>query len=165
LNGTVHVLILKGTDKKMDIKKLNTDGLTDFKDLIDIFKKVFDNDEPVANDDQLETLLSDPDFFVFVVISNSNVVGGLTMYVLHRYYGTKPVAYIYDVGISPGFQRQGLGNALIKVVCSFCKQHGFEDAYVEAESDDTDAVRFYRKTKYSSELNAIHFTYDLSDEH
>lgn len=147
----------------MEIKKLNSDSLAEFKSLIEIFKEVFENEEPIANDEQLGKLLLSPDFFVFVVVLNNKVVGGLTIYVLHRYFGTKPIAYIYDVGISPKFQGQGLGKALIAVVCNFCKQKDFEDAYVEAESDDIDAVSFYRKTKYNSELNAIHFTYNLSD--
>lgn len=146
----------------MEIKKLSSNSLTDFKSLIEIFKEVFENNEPIANDEQLEKLLSNPDFFVFVVMSNNKVVGGLTIYVLHRYYGTKPIAYIYDVGVSPDSQGKGLGKALIAEVCNFCKQNGFEDAYVEAESDDIDAVSFYRKTKFSSEMNAIHFTYDLT---
>lgn len=149
----------------MEIKKLNSDSLANFKSLIEIFKNVFENDEPIANDEQLGKLLTNPDFFAFVVLLNNEVVGGLTIYVLHRYFGTKPIAYIYDVGISPEVQGQGLGKALIAAVCNFCKQNDFEDAYVEAESDDIDAVSFYRKTKFSSELKAIHFTYDLSDKH
>jgi aminoglycoside 3-N-acetyltransferase I len=149
----------------MEIKKLNSNSLTNFKSLVKIFKEVFENDEPIADDEQLGKLLSNPDFFVFVVKSNNKVVGGLTIYVLHRYYGAKPIAYIYDVGVSPDFQGQGLGKALIAEVCNFCKQNDFEDAYVEAESDDIDAVEFYRKTNFSSEMNALHFTYDLSDEH
>lgn len=149
----------------MEIKKLNSDSLTDFKSLIEIFKEVFENDEPIANDEHLGKLLSNPDFFVFVVMTNSKVVGGLTIYVLHRYYGTKPIAYIYDVGVSHDYQGQGLGKALIATACNFCKKNDFEDAYVEAESDDIYAVNFYRKTKFSSELKAIHFTYDLSGKH
>lgn len=146
----------------IEIKKLDSACLAEFKSLIEIFKTVFENDEPVANDQQLEKLLSNPDFFVFVVLTDNEVVGGLTIYVLHRYYDTKPIAYIYDVGVRPDFQGKGLGKALIAEVCNFCNQNDFEDAYVEAESDDIDAVRFYRKTNFSSEMNAIHFTYNLS---
>lgn len=146
----------------MEIKKLHSDGLADFKSLIEIFKEVFENDEPIANDEQLGKLLTNSDFLVFVVLLNNEVVGGLTIYTLHRYYGTKPIAYIYDVGISPDFQGQGMGKALIAEVCNFCKKNNFEDAYVEAESDDIDAVSFYRKTKFTTEMNAIHFTYDLT---
>jgi aminoglycoside 3-N-acetyltransferase I len=111
----------------MEIIKLKTDSLREFKSLIEIFNVVFENDEPIADDKQLVKLLSNPDFFVFVVKSNSKVVGGLTIYVLHRYYGTKPIAYIYDMGVSPDYQRQGLGKALVAEVCNFCKQNNFED--------------------------------------
>jgi len=148
----------------MEIKKLNINSLADFKSLIEIFKEVFENDESIANNEQLKKLLSNPDFYVFVVMSNSKVVGGLTIYVLHRYYGTKPIAYIYDVGVSPNFQGKGLGKALIAEVCNFCKKNGFEDAYVEAESDDINAVEFYRKTEFSSEMKAVHFTYTFTNE-
>lgn len=147
----------------MEIQKLALDDLAHFKTLIEIFKDVFENDETIANDEQLKKLLSNPNFLVFVVTIDNKVIGGLTIYVLHRYYDTKPVAYIYDVGVNPNFQGQGLGKALIAEVCSYCKQNGFEDAYVEAESEDTDAVSFYRKTKFSSEINAVHFTYNFNE--
>ena len=88
----------------------------------------------------------------------------MTIYVLHRYHGTSPIAYIYDVGVTSAFQGRGLGKALIAEVCKYCKDHGFEDAYVEAESDDADAVNFYRGTRFSSEMNAIHFTYSFNNK-
>lgn len=148
----------------MKIKKLSAGDLADFRTLIGIFKEVFENNEPIASDEQLNKLLANPDFIVFVITVNDHVVGGLTLYVLHRYLSTKPVAYIYDVGVRPDYQHQGLGKALIAEVCSFCQQQGFEDAYVEAESEDTDAVHFYRKTKFSSEMHAVHFTYSFANE-
>jgi aminoglycoside 3-N-acetyltransferase I len=148
----------------MEIKKLNHNEVSDFRELVDIFKNVFENEEPISDNEHLAKLLLNPYFLVFVVKENQKVVGGLTMYILHRYYGTKPVAYIYDVGITPAFQGQGLGKSLIKEVCKYCKENGFEDAYVEAETDDIDAVHFYRKTEFSSEINAIHFTYTFDDE-
>jgi aminoglycoside 3-N-acetyltransferase I len=148
----------------MQIKKLEKSDISEFVQLIHIFKDVFENDEAVADDAQLEKLLSNPDFLVFVVTVNNEIIGGLTIYVLHKYYHSKPVAYIYDVGIAPTFQGKGYGKALIAEVCSFCRSNGFEDAYVEAESDDIDAVEFYRKTKFTYEMNATHFTYSFDND-
>jgi len=148
----------------MQIKKLEKSEISDFKALIEIFKEVFENDEKILESEQLGDLLSKPDFMVFVVTLDGNVIGGLTIYVLHRYYASKPLAYIYDVGISPMYQGKGFGKALMAEVCQFCKQNNFEDAYVEAESDDIDAVNFYRRTKFTTEMNATHFTYSFSHE-
>ena len=148
----------------MQIKKLEKSEISDFKALIEIFKEVFENDEIILESEQLGDLLSKPDFMVFVVTLDGNVIGGLTIYVLHRYYASKPLAYIYDVGISPMYQGKGFGKALMAEVCQFCKQNNFEDAYVEAESDDIDAVNFYRRTKFTTEMNATHFTYSFNHE-
>jgi len=148
----------------MEVKKLHRNGVSDFRDLVEIFKEVFENEEPISDNEHLGKLLSNPDFMVFVVRQNNKIVGGLTIYILYRYFGTKPVAYIYDVGIKPELQGQGLGKALIVEVCKYCKDNGFENAYVEAESDDIDAVNFYRKTKFNSEMNAIHFTFTFDHE-
>lgn len=148
----------------MEIKKLNHNEVSDLRNLVEIFKNVFENEEQISDNEQLGKLLSNPDFLVFIIRKNNRVVGGLTIYILHRYYGTKPIAYIYDVGITPEFQGQGLGKTLIAEACKYCKDNGFEDAYVQAESDDIDAVSFYRRTKFSSEMNAIQFTYTFDSE-
>ena len=146
-----------------EIQKLNRNEVEDFRDLVKIFKDVFENEEQISEKMQLTKLLCNPDFMAFVVKQNNKIVGGLTIYILQRYYGAKPVAYIYDVGVSPDFQGKGLGRSLIAEVCKYCKDNGFEYAYVEAESDDVDAVNFYKKTKFSSEMNAIHFTYTFEN--
>jgi aminoglycoside 3-N-acetyltransferase I len=115
----------------------------------------------MVNRNHLSNLLSNPNFLVFVAINDGVVIGGLTVYVLHQYYSEKPLAYIYDVGVAPSFQGQGTGKSLILAVCTYCKEHGFEDAYVEAEFEDVNAVNFYRKTNFTEELQAIHFTYSF----
>lgn len=148
----------------MEIKKLEKNETSEFRNLIEIFKDVFENDRHTPDNNYLSRLLSNADFRVFIVKVENKVVGGLTIYILHSYYSIKPIAYIYDVGITPRFQGQGLGKALIAEVCNFCKANGFEEAYVEAESNDIDAVNFYRKTKISNEMNATHFTYKFDSE-
>lgn len=147
------------TQSSFEIQKLDSSEVSDFRNLVKIFKVVFENEEQISENNQLGKLLSNPDFMVFVAKQNNKVLGGLTIYVLHRYFGAKPVAYIYDIAVSPDFQGKGLGKALIAEVCKYCKENGCEDAYVEAESDGIEALNFYRKTKFSSEINAIQFTY------
>jgi aminoglycoside 3-N-acetyltransferase I len=145
----------------MDLKKLNSNEISDFRNLIEIFKEVFENADEVPNDQHLAKLLSNQDFVVFVVKIDNKVVGGLTLYVLQSYYNVKPMAYIYDVGIATNYQGRGLGKALIAKVCDFCNASGFEDAFVQAEDSDTDAVNFYRKTNPTNEMMTRHFTYSF----
>lgn len=147
----------------MEIKKLRPDDSDDFIDLIKIFKEAFEQEDELPDKEYLSNLLSYTHFLVFVVKTAQKVVGGLTVYILPQYYTTKPLAYIYDVAIAPGFQKKGLGKALIADVCKYCKQHGFDAAYVEAENEDKDAVNFYKRTAFSSEITARHFTYSFSD--
>lgn len=144
----------------VEIKKLNPQNTFEFAELIKIFGIVFETEDlKIPEPKYLENLLSNPDFFVIIVEFEGKVVGGLTVYVLHSYYSAKPVAYIYDVGVLPNHQRKGIGKSLIKYLTQFCKENDFENAYVEAEADDLQAVNFYRKTQFSSELQATHFTY------
>lgn len=144
----------------MVIKKLGSADIDDFLSLIHIYKIVFENTSAVLGRDHIQKLLNNPDFIVFVVKLDKEVIGGLTFHVLHSYFSA-PQAYIYDVGIKPDFQNKGYGKALMAEVCNYCERNGFAEAYVEAESDDIGAVEFYRRTNYTSEMKAIHFTYKL----
>jgi aminoglycoside 3-N-acetyltransferase I len=148
----------------MEIKKLEGNAISEFRELVEIFKDVFEREDQIPVNEHLSALLSNPDFIVFVALNDGKIVGGLTIYVLHSYYSPKPSAYIYDVGITPAFQRRGFGKALIAEVCKYCKQNNFNDLYVEAESEDFDAINFYSNTKFSNQLHAVHYTYVLSDE-
>lgn len=143
----------------MEIIKLEKDATEKFRQLLEVFREAFEHGLDLPMETQLRELLHKPDFIVFTVNVNERVVGGLTLYVLKGYYSTRPVAYIYDVAIAPEWQRKGFGKRLLAEVCSYCKENGFDQAYVEAEADDLDAVAFYRSTKYSTEMQATHFTY------
>lgn len=148
----------------MKIKKLDQLELSEFRSLIAIFNEVFENDKPIPENNYLSKLLSNPNFMVFVVMLNNEVVGGLTVYILQRYYSPQPSAFIYDVAISPNFQRRGLGKALIEHVSSFCKENGYYEAFVDAEFDDLDAVNFYKATPVSNVMSVVQFTYSFAYE-
>jgi aminoglycoside 3-N-acetyltransferase I len=92
------------------------------------------------------------------------VIGGLTVYLLHHYVSPQPIAYIYDVGVMPNYQSNGIGKKLIDYLSQYCREKGIREDYVEAETDDMQAVNFYRTTPISSELQATHFTYTFDNE-
>lgn len=147
---------------ELELKILSSQDTEDFTNLIKIFGDVFEmEDLRMLDSKYLESLLNKPDFLVLVGKQNNEVVGGLTVYILHRYYSIKPIAYIYDVGVMPCHQRQGIGQKLISDLIQYCQENGFEDAYVEAETDDLQAVGFYKKTQTTSMLQATHFTYSF----
>jgi aminoglycoside 3-N-acetyltransferase I len=145
----------------MEIRKLGIEETREFRSLVEIFKEVFELEIEIPSNEHLYALLQKQDFFVVAVFLDGKVIGGLSIYVLHRYYSEKPIAYMYDVGISPNYQGKGIGKKLMEETCKLCQSMGFEEAYVEAESEDINAVEFYRRTKYSSEMEARHFTYEL----
>ncbi|HOZ84694.1 MAG TPA: GNAT family N-acetyltransferase [Niabella sp.] len=146
----------------IEIKKLSPQDIDDFSELIRIFEEVFEMDNfKMPDEKHLQSLLSKPDFFTLVAKYDNKVLGGLTVYILHRYFSTKPIAYIYDIGVIADYQRKGIGKKLIAYLTNYCKENGFEDAYVDAETDDTQAVNFYRTTSFNNELQATQFTYSF----
>ncbi len=147
---------------ELELKILSSQDTNDFIERMKIFGNVFEmGDLKILDNTYLESLMNKPDLLVLIAKCNNEVIGGLTVYVLHRYYSTKPIAYIYDVGVKPDHQRKGIGKKLISHLIQYCKENDFEDAYVEAETDDIQAVNFYKTTQTTSILQATHFTYSF----
>lgn len=46
----------------------------------------------------------------------------------------------------------------------YCRINGYQEMFVQAEKIDDYAVAFYRSTKPSDELKAVHFSY-VTEEH
>jgi aminoglycoside 3-N-acetyltransferase I len=148
----------------MDVKiiKLTHTDIDPFTDLINVFKEVFEWSS-VPTKTHLQKILTNPTFFVFVAKADSKLVGGLTVHILNSYETEKPSAYIYDLAVLAEYQRQGIGKSLIMAVNDYCRQQGFGEVFVQAETDDEQAMNFYRTTDISSELQATHFTYSFGN--
>jgi aminoglycoside 3-N-acetyltransferase I len=69
---------------------------------------------------------------------------------------------VYDLAILPNYQRKGIGKKLMSTLNEYCEKNGFNEVFVQAETDDFQAVNFYRTTPISEELNATHFTYSFN---
>lgn len=142
------------------VKKLVPGESDYFFQLLELFKEVFEETRNIPPPSYLEKLLVNNDFLVFVALSENKILGGLTIYCLPQYFSEKPLAYIYDLAVLPAYQGNGIGQSLISSVIDYCGKNNFEAIYVEAEAEDIEAIRFYRKTALQEEKHAIHFTFD-----
>ncbi|REG81353.1 GNAT family N-acetyltransferase [Algoriphagus antarcticus] len=147
---------------KVEIAKLTPRDIKDFSDLIKVFLDAFEWEAfSLPTETYLQKLLSNKSFLVFVAKRDDKLVGGLTAHVLERYDTEKPSAYIYDIAVLTDHQRKGIGRLLIATLNDFCQKNGFNEVFVQAETEDIHTVNFYRKTPISSEIKATHFTYSF----
>jgi len=142
-------------------KQLESTELKYFIELIRLFETVFEmKNFKMPGENHLRNLLEKDRFFVFVALSDDEVVGGLTAYTLDQYYSTKPLVYIYDLAVKTELQRRGIGKMLIASITSHCKEMGMEEVFVQADVVDTYALDFYRSTGAIAE-EVVHFYYPL----
>jgi aminoglycoside 3-N-acetyltransferase I len=148
---------------EIEINIIQTNELEDLKTLISIFEEVFElEDFIMPNDLHLQKLLNKETFLALTAKTESRIIGGLTVFVLDQYYSARPLAYLYDLAVETESQRKGVGKKLIEFTVQYCKENGFEAVFVQAEQEDNHAVDFYRSTKFSSEIQAVQFEYDLT---
>ncbi|TAE25788.1 MAG: GNAT family N-acetyltransferase [Candidatus Kapaibacterium sp.] len=151
----------------MDIhlQYLTDADVPDFTALLAVFAEVFEWEHPtLPRAAHLQKVLGDSTFIALVAKVESVIIGGLTAHILNRYDTEKPSAYIYDIAILPAFQRQGIGTLLIQKLHDYCRENGFSEMFVQAETDDTQAVNFYQKTEITTQIQAVHFTYSFDKE-
>jgi len=127
--------------------------------LLDIYEEVFSmNDFTRPTPDYLERLMRDPAVVIFVALYEEMVVGGLTGYSLPSVYEESRLLYLYDLGVTPDWQRQGAGTALIRALLDHCALAGISEVFVQADLPDEHAIRFYTKNGGSRE-DVVHFSF------
>ncbi|MBK7425634.1 MAG: GNAT family N-acetyltransferase [Saprospiraceae bacterium] len=146
----------------VDTRILTSSYVKDFIQLLQIFDTEFEwNDFVIPPISRLEHLLGSNNFFVVAAKKGDIVVGGLTVFVLQHYSTINPIAYLYDLAVSKSHQREGIGKKLIEYTTEYCKNLGFEELFVQVHLSDTEAIEFYRATKFDDEQSVLHFTYQL----
>ncbi len=144
------------------ILKLQENNLELFMEFVVLLTEVFDEYHTVASKKHLTKLLAKPDFNAIVVIKDNTVVGGLTAYELERYYNDKSELYIYDIAVKPELHNQGIGKKLIEFLKNYSVKKGIEMIFVEAHSEDEQAVKFYESTFGKSE-KVDHFNFEVKN--
>jgi aminoglycoside 3-N-acetyltransferase I len=146
----------------VSISRLNTADIPAYVSILHIFEEVFEMEEfSVPADAYIRKLLSNKDFIILAARDeNGKVVGGLTAYVLPSYYEDAAEVYLYDLGVDPAAQRQGIGRQLLDGLKDLCRREGIAEFFVQAVEGDTEAMRFYNATG-GKPLRVIHYDYEL----
>ncbi|WP_375562657.1 GNAT family N-acetyltransferase [Bernardetia sp. OM2101] len=150
---------------KITYQKLTQQDLPLLKELIKIFEEVFEMEDFVLpNDNHLQSLLENERMVFFVAIleeeRNKKVIGGLRAYILPSVYYASSEVYLYDLGVNPNFQRQGIGTKLMENIKEYSKNLGYKELFVQADLEDNHAIDFYKKTGGKA-ADVIHFSYEL----
>lgn len=134
----------------------------EFQGLLEVFREVFDWEESEFPDSSyFSNLLENRHFLVLVAKAEGKIIGGLTAYVLPSYQIKKSSIFIYDLGVATSFQRQGIGKKLLDRLLDYAKNHQIQDVFIDTELEDNeDALAFYRKTGFDSQVKVVQYTYD-----
>lgn len=108
-----------------------------------VAEEVFD--EPVRPD-RLAAYLAEPSHIMLVAVSGGIVVGQCAA-VVHRHPDKVTELYIDEVGVSPDFQRKGIGRAMVKRMLAIGKELGCGEAWVGTEPDNLPARGLYESVE------------------
>ncbi len=129
-------------------------------ELVRLLNEVFEEPDKVASERQLTKLLNMPSFHAIVAIKEDKVVGGLTAYELESYYTDKSELYIYDIAVKTELHNQGIGKKLINYLKDYSTKNEIKGIFVEAHSEDEQAVKFYESIFGKSE-KVDHFNFEI----
>ena len=151
---------MNAEDIDFKIKHLGKDDVMLLQKLIHVFRKVFEmEDMDTASESYLKSQLQNAGFIAFVVLRDSEVLGGLTAFLLPMYYAEYPELFIYDIAIETKFQRKGLGKKLLSYLRQYCRENGIREMFVQAHQEDEHAIEFYHSTGGKAE-KVLQFIYN-----
>ncbi len=104
-------------------------------------------DEGVVWDEvEGQRFLANPDTLFLAAFWGERVCGFATAYRLQRFDRRRAEVLLYEIGVNEGFQRRGVGTALIAEVKRWTREVGSDEVWVLTERDNTAAMALYTAT-------------------
>jgi ribosomal protein S18 acetylase RimI-like enzyme len=100
---------------------------------------------------RLARYASAPGHLMLVALDGGQVVGQIAA-VVHHHPDKPTELYIDELGVSPAWQRQGIGRRLLEAMLELGRAQGCEEVWVGTEPDNTAA-----KTLYGQRANGVPF--------
>jgi aminoglycoside 3-N-acetyltransferase I len=104
---------------------------------------VFGEEHTPLSDTYLDQLLQRPEFWAFVATYAGAVIGGMTAHTLMMTAFEGSEVFLYDIAVSPTYQRLGVGRQLIGALRREATSLGISTIFVPADDEDTGAIAFY----------------------
>lgn len=144
----------------MNIIRLGSNDLEQMRDLLMCYSRAFEEQDLYSrappDDDYLVRFLSREHVVVLAALDGSQVVAGITAYVLEKPEMRRSKLYLYDLAVDYCFRRQGIATALIEKLCETGKRLGAYEIFVQADYIDKPAVALY--SKLGAREDVIHFS-------
>ena len=143
----------------VEIHRLTRSDLTLMRRLNHVFAEAFGEvdtytDAPPA-DDYVRDVLGKDHVVVLAALKDTEVVGGLVAYELHKLEQARSEFYIYDLAVAQSHRRQGVATLLIQRLREIAHSRGAWVAFVQADYGDDPAIALYDKLGAREEV--LHF--------
>ena len=124
-----------------------------------VAEEVFD--EPIRPD-RLRAYLSEPAHLLLLALDGELVVGQCAA-VLHLHADRATELYVEELGVSPAWQRRGIGRELMRRMFDEGRARGCEEGWVGTEPDNVAANALYAGLE-GSPVETFHFYhYDFKE--
>lgn len=105
--------------------------------------EVFEEGAGELSREYVAALLARTDFWAMVALVDAHPVGGITAHVLPMTRSEARELFIYDLAVTPAYQRRGIGRQLVETLCREAADAGVPVAFVPADVEDDHAIAFY----------------------
>jgi ribosomal protein S18 acetylase RimI-like enzyme len=105
--------------------------------------------------------LAQPDVHLLVAFEGDEPLGFVLAYELSRRHGDPIRLFVHEVRVRAERRREGIGRRLLDELRALGRERGVGSAFVIAQTDDRDALAFYRAaggTRSKREMTVIRFT-------
>jgi GNAT superfamily N-acetyltransferase/predicted enzyme related to lactoylglutathione lyase len=109
-----------------------------------LIAEVFETQNAALSGSYIDGLLARSDFWAIAATVDGHVVGGLTAHTLAMTVFEGSEVLLYDIAVSEGFQRRGIGRLLVEALLDGARELGIKTVFVPADNEDTHALDFYR---------------------
>lgn len=128
----------------MQIQRLTVHDIARARELFTTIANVFETETEPLGDAYLTRLLARNEFWALAASIDGRIVGGLTAHTLPLTRIEEFEIFIYDIAVTPEYQRRGIGRQLIETLREQASATGIKLAWVPADNEDTHALDFYK---------------------